>query len=111
MPEQHQGLRLQDVDAVRAAVGDEHAVRLRHVQDSLRLAEAGEAALALARARLEHFQRVVAERGDEEAMPLRVHAEMVDSALHTGHGDVGRVLRQRSLRRRKSRAQEEAEQK
>jgi hypothetical protein len=57
----------------------------RQIEHALRLAEPGQAPLALLAIQVEHLHGVVSERGDEQAVALQVDREMVDAPFDAGH--------------------------
>src|SRR5437870_12443420 len=54
---------------------------------ALRLVAAGDGAELLARLKIEHFNRVVAERGDEQPLSFHVDGEMVEPPFHVGQSN------------------------
>ena len=60
---------------------------MRQVDESLRLAEAGDAFLVPVAGHVENFHRVVSEGGDEQSMTFDVHREVIDTAFDARQGD------------------------
>ena len=80
------------------------------MDQSLRLAEAGNAFLVPVAGHIQHFHCVVTERSDEQSMTFDVHREVIDTAFDARHGDRGNELERRfaSSLRRDKRARERA---
>ena len=60
-------------------------IPFRQKEQPLRLVAAGDGAEPLARLKIEHFDRVVAQCGDEQPLSFDIHREMVEPPFHVGH--------------------------
>jgi hypothetical protein len=74
--------------------GDEESISGRVVENSLRLGEIGNRVRLLAGLEIDDFQRVVFNRGDEQALPSYVHAHVIDPPFDIWQRDA-RFQRQR----------------
>src|SRR5215469_11880099 len=74
----------------RAVTGirHKHPVGKRDIRYALRLAQTGDPAQYFARRQIDHAEAVVAELGDEQALTLRIDAEMIDAAAHFTERDL-----------------------
>jgi len=79
--------RIEHVDAARAAFGDEEPVRLRRKRQPLRLGEAAQAPFIAPAREIDHLERAVAKRRDEQAPARGIEREMVDAARDVRHRD------------------------
>src|SRR5689334_5759822 len=84
---------LHEVEPAALTVCDVEAIRLRHIGEALRFLEAAETALVPISGDVEHLDRVVAERGDEQALALQVDREVIDATIDARHFDGGDQLK------------------
>ena len=68
------------------------------MNQSLRLAEAGDAFLVPVAGHVQHFHGVISQGSDEQPMALEVGGKVVDSSLHAGHLDGRYELQRRFVR-------------
>ena len=66
----------------------------------LRLAQPGDPVQYLARPQIDHAQAVIAKLGNQQSLPLRIDAEVIDAAAHFTKRDFRLEHQRRSCRLR-----------
>jgi hypothetical protein len=81
-PARLQGIRLNELQRAGGAVGDGDGFQVGYDGDALRLVEPGEGAHVEIAGGIDDLDRVVSERGHEQAPGRRVERQMVDTPGH-----------------------------
>ncbi|HSU04154.1 MAG TPA: hypothetical protein VLI93_01155 [Acetobacteraceae bacterium] len=76
--------RPEDPHRAVAGVGDKHKIDFFCVADALRFIESGDALLPLLAWYIDHLDRVVAKRGDDQALATAIEDHVVDPPADIG---------------------------
>ena len=88
-------LRVDELKRPGVSVCHSDRAGFRHERDALRFVKTAQGSQVCVVCGIQHFDRVVAERRDEQPLPRRVESQMIDSAAHPGHRHDGNLPERR----------------